>query len=45
MHSQSISVQEDLKFTMVAEEAEGIDASLSGGEGGPRKKKYADGET
>ena len=35
MHSQSISVQEDLKFSMAAEEAEGIDASLSGREGGP----------
>ena len=45
MHSQSISVQEDLKFSMAAEEAEGIDASLSDGEGGLRKKKYADGGT
>lgn len=38
MHSQSISVQEDLKFAMVAEEAVGIiDGSLSGGEGGLKK--------
>ena len=38
MHSQSISVQEDLKFAMVGEEAAGIiDGSLSGVEGGPKK--------
>lgn len=36
-------MQEDLKFT-IAEEAEGLDGSLSGADGVP-KKNYTDGET